>query len=141
MPRTGALLPLSREHHSSLVLARAARRAANDQDLAACLFVMKRMEAHWHALMAAHFEREEALVQLASDTLNPESVERIRAEHAELRILVCGPCSLELTERLSRFSDLMVTHIRYEERTLFPQLQSHACIKSVATFNSAVPRR
>src|SRR5688500_19945756 len=100
MPRTGALLPLSREHHTALVLARAARKAADDQDITAYSAVMARIEAHWHTVMAAHFAQEEQLIRLAAEALDPESVTRIFSEHAELRMLACGPCALEPAMRL-----------------------------------------
>ncbi len=135
MPRTGALLPLSREHHTSLVMARAARKAADGNDSVACLAAVVQIEAHWHALMSAHFEQEEQLIQLAAEILAPESVVRIFAEHAELHTLACGPCVLEPAERLRRFADLVVAHVRYEERVLFPQLQLHPCIDSADIFN------
>lgn len=133
MPRTGALLPLSREHHTSLVMARAARKAADDNDNAVCLAAVARIEAHWHTLMAAHFEQEEQLIRLAAEALDPESVARVLAEHDELRMLACGPCDLEPAVRLRRFADRIVAHVRYEERVLFPQLQSHPCVTAKTT--------
>lgn len=132
MPRIGALLSLSREHHSSLVIARAARKAADDKDSAACSATITRIEAHWHTVLAAHFEQEEQLIRLAAEALDPESVVRVLAEHAELRMLACGPCMLEPVARLHRFGDLLAVHVRYEERVLFPQLQSHPAIVSAA---------
>ncbi|MEO9061194.1 MAG: hemerythrin domain-containing protein [Nitrosospira sp.] len=123
---------MSREHHASLVMARDARRAANEKDAAAVSIAMARMEAHWHTLLAAHFEQEERLMRIAEDTLDPESVARILAEHGELRILASGPCTLEPAARLQRFGDLLGAHVRYEERTFFPQLQSHPCVAAVA---------
>ena len=133
MGRTGVLLPLSREHHTSLVMARAARRAADDSSSAVCLIALANMEAHWHTLMAEHFEREEQLIRIAADILSSESVTRILTEHAELRMLTCGPCLFEPVVRLRRFSDLVVAHVRYEERVIFPQLQSHSSIASSDT--------
>ena len=135
MPRIGALLSLSREHHTSLVMARDARRTANEQDAAALSIMLARMETHWHTLLAEHFEQEERLIrliQVAEDTLDPESVARILAEHGELQMLASGPCTLEPAERLRRFGDLLGAHVRYEERTFFPQLQSHPCVAAVA---------
>jgi hypothetical protein len=132
MPRIGALLSLSREHHTSLVMARDARRAANEKDATAVSMAMARVEAHWHTLLAEHFEQEERLIQIAEDTLDPESVARILAEHGELRMLASGPCTLEPTARLRRFGDLLGAHVRYEERVFFPQLQSHPCVAAVA---------
>lgn len=132
MPRTGPLLSLSREHHSSLVMARAARKAADSDDSAVCAAALKRIEAHWRTVLAAHFAQEEQLLQLAAETLDPESVARIFAEHAELRMLACGPCALEPIAWLRRFGDLLAAHVCYEERVLFPQLQSHPAIVSAA---------
>lgn len=130
------MLPLSREHHASLVMARVARRAVDDKSSAACSTAMANMEVHWHTLMAKHFDQEEQLIKIAAESLDPKSVLRILAEHAELRTLACGPCLLEPATRLRRFADLMVAHVRYEERILFPQLQSHPSLASVNPIQS-----
>jgi len=128
MPRAGALLSLSREHHSSLVLARAIRQAVESGDSAALPAMMKRIEEHWRTVLCEHFAREEQLLCLAADAMDAESSGRILAEHAELRLLACGPCELEPAVRLKRFGELLAAHVRYEERVLFPQLQSHPSI-------------
>ena len=128
MPRIGALLLLSREHHHSLVMARDARRAAANNDTSVLAAAVSRMESHWQAVMAAHFEQEERLIEMAEDTLDPVSVTRILSEHSELRALAGGPCELEPAERLRKFADLASAHVRYEERVFFPQLQSHRCV-------------
>ena len=133
MPRSGALLSLSREHHSSLVLARAIRQAAESGDNIVFTAIMQRIEEHWRTILCEHFAREEQLLRLAADAVDAESVDRILAEHAELRSLACGPCELDLPARLRRFGELLGAHVRYEERVLFPQLQSHPSIDSVAT--------
>jgi hypothetical protein len=125
MPRSGALLPLSRQHHTSLVVARDARRAADVKDTIALSGAIARIEAHWHEVMAAHFDEEERLIRIAEDMLEAQGVARILAEHAELRALAGGPCPLEPVARLRRFADLIVTHVRFEERVFFPQLQLH----------------
>lgn len=135
MPRTGALLSLSREHHASLVMARAARKAADANDNFVYLEVLMRIEAHWHAVLVAHFVQEEQLIRLAADALDPVAVARILSEHAELQTLVCGPCLLDPVVRLRRFGDLLAAHTRYEERELFPQLQSHSGMTSKALLN------
>jgi iron-sulfur cluster repair protein YtfE (RIC family) len=126
------LLSLSREHHTALVLARMALRAAEEAADAGGTdgvgTAMAEVKAHWHAVMSAHFEREERLIQLAKDALDAISVQRIMAEHAELRMLAEGPCQLEPPDRLRRFANLLKAHVRYEERVLFPQLQAHASV-------------
>lgn len=131
MPRLGALLALSREHHGSLVLARDVRRMleANESppagEVAAALAAV---EAHWRAVLVAHFEREEALIDVAQATLDPHAVRRVLAEHAELRALAMGACGLDPAARLQRFAELISGHVRFEERVLFPQLQRHPCV-------------
>ena len=140
MPRIGALLLLSREHHHSLVMARDARRAAGNGDPAIVAATVARMESHWHTVMAAHFEREEQLIRMAKDTLDAESVTQILFEHSELRRLASGPCELEPAARLCKFADLASAHVRYEERVFFPQLQSHSCVAATdAEANAGVP--
>ena len=135
MPRTGALLSLSREHHTSLVMARAVRKAADANDNIAYSEALKRIEAHWHGVLAAHFAQEEQLIRLAADALDPEAVARILAEHAELHALACGPCLLEPDMRLRQFGDLLAAHVRYEERVIFPQLQLHSSMTTEALLN------
>ncbi|MBN9133426.1 MAG: hemerythrin domain-containing protein [Nitrosospira multiformis] len=125
MPRIDALLSLSREHHTSLVVAREARRAASTGDPAALSAAVKRIESHWATLLVRHFEVEERLLETVESVLGAEVAARIRAEHEELRELGCNSCELDPRERLRRFSDLLGSHVRYEERIVFPQLQSH----------------
>jgi hypothetical protein len=125
MPRSGALLSLSREHHASLVVARDARRTASTGDPAALSAAIKRIESHWTKLLVRHFEVEERLLEIVGSALDAEVAARIRAEHEELERLVSNSCELDPMERLRRFSDLLGSHVRYEERIVFPQLQSH----------------
>lgn len=128
MARTGVLLSLSREHHASLVIARAARKAADSKDTGIFSEALALIEAHWCEVLAVHFAQEEKLICRASEILDPKSVEHILAEHAELRMLARGPCILEPVVRLQQFGNLLSVHVRYEERVLFPQLQSHSSI-------------
>ena len=124
MPRIGALLSLSRDHHTALVLARAARKAAESADIIACDEVLMRINAHWHQVMAAHFQNEEQLLVRLKDLLDPQAVARIFSEHTMLQQLIVAPGMFELSERLNRLGELLAAHVRYEERVLFPQLQA-----------------
>ncbi len=130
MPRIGTLLSLSREHHSSLVIARAARQVTESGDSAAFSAMVQRIEEHWQTVLCEHFAQEEQLLRLAVDAVDAESVKRILTEHAELRLLACESCELDLPVRLQRFGELLAAHVRYEERVLFPQLQSHPSVGS-----------
>lgn len=128
MPRIGALLSLSREHHTSLVVARDARRVANTGDPAVLSTAIREIESHCATLLVRHFEVEERLLETVGTTFDAEVAARIRAEHEELRKLACNTCELTPIDRLRRFGELLGSHVRYEERTAFPQLQSHSCI-------------
>lgn len=123
MPRTGDLLSLSRDHHTALVLARAARIAVESADEAACAEVLARMAAHWQQVMAAHFAHEERLLALAKGALDADCVTRVASDHALLRNLIVGPCMLQPLERVRQLGELLAAHVRFEERVVFPQLQ------------------
>lgn len=125
MPRTGPLLALSRDHHDALILGRDAKRAAVMGNCAVWLDTIARVEDYWRRNMAAHCVEEERLIQLASEQLDADAVARILSEHTELGVLAGGPCSLEPQARLSRFGELVISHVRYEERSFFQQLEPH----------------
>jgi hypothetical protein len=125
MPRIGPLLDLSRDHHRALVLGRDATRAAATDNCAVWLDTIARMEDYWRRNMAAHCVEEERLIQLAGEQLDADAVARILSEHRELRVLAGGPCSSEPQARLSRFGELVISHVRYEERSFFQQLEPH----------------
>ena len=124
MPRTGILLSLSREHHSALVLARAASRAAESGDANVQAEMIERIEIYWESIMARHFEVEEQLMAQIGKDLDAQSVMQVLSEHAELCLLVDRECTMEPVARLRRFGDVLYTHVRFEERHFFPQLQA-----------------
>ncbi|MCE5234094.1 MAG: hemerythrin domain-containing protein [Mizugakiibacter sp.] len=128
MRRAGALLHLSREHHTTLAMAAHARRVADAGDAADCAEALARLDAHWRSMMNAHCAAEELLLRLAADAVGAADAARIVAEHAELHTLAVGPCALDAPARLRRFAELTVAHVRYEERELFPQLQAHPSV-------------
>ncbi|OQW43337.1 MAG: hypothetical protein A4S08_00825 [Proteobacteria bacterium SG_bin4] len=122
MPRTGVLLSLSRDHHTALVLARAARKAVESADQAACEQVLARIKEHWRLVMSSHFEQEERLLQAMKNQLAMETVERILSDHALLRNLIAESSARDPLARLQQLGDLLALHVRFEERVLFPQL-------------------
>lgn len=123
MPRTGDLLILSREHHAALVLARKAKKAIAHDDASIAQATIASIEAYWRDVMAQHFAKEEQLLRAESKKLDEKSIARIFSDHAELEMLCCHSCELDVMKRLQRFADLMVSHVRFEERVIFPQMQ------------------
>lgn len=118
-------------------MARDARRAASENEAAVVSVAIERIETHWHTVLATHFEQEERLLKIAGDAVDPESVARIFADHAELRLLALGLHEIEPGARLRRFGELLSVHVRYEERTLFPQLQSHPSVAQTEAIANA----
>ena len=123
MSRTGVLLSFSRDHHTALVLARAARKAVESTDQAACEQVLARIKEHWQLVMASHFEQEERLLEVMKNQLAMETIERILSDHALIRDLIAESSAREPLTRLQQLGDLLALHVRFEERVLFPQLQ------------------
>ncbi|MBV6513033.1 MAG: hypothetical protein FMNOHCHN_02558 [Ignavibacteriaceae bacterium] len=131
MKRDPALAPLSREHHTGLILAQLLKKNAPEykglpvttEDKLAYLFQM--MENH----LEPHFRAEErimAYLDSRSDTF--ASMHRnIYSEHAAIRESVAAlkKGSDEITNEMDDFARLLEGHIRYEEREYFPYLQDH----------------
>jgi len=141
MPRTGALLPLSREHHASLVLARNIRKAVEEKDFQACEKALKAIDEHWHSILSRHFAQEEYLMELMKNLLNPEHVTRFYMEHAQLKKLACQQPTDRLQNYLLEFADLLVAHVRFEDRVLFPDMQQHSLVESIVLpDHEAVPK-
>jgi hypothetical protein len=120
MKRCQALRGLSREHHEALVLARHASATAADPGGEGARQQRDHLLLRWDAQFELHFALEEqvllpALVAAGHTGLASEAL----AQHAELR---CLGKSLESGEplALAAWGDAMATHVRFEERTLFP---------------------
>lgn len=128
MKRAPALLGLSRDHHSGLVLARRAIKASRcDKDTA---------QAEWQSIieifrqdLEPHFIVEEetllpALLAIGESAL----VERTLGEHDRLRALVLDTSA----QSLAPFGDHLREHIRFEEQILFETAQKRLNAKALA---------
>ena len=86
------------------------------------------LQRYWNSRFSSHMADEETLLLgLLSDVLRS----RLLAEHDSLRALFCslgdtldsnGPLAID---DLVRLAATLRAHIRWEERVLFPHLQSH----------------
>lgn len=122
MPRTGTLLPLSREHHATLVLARDMQHAARDGTPDERKRRFTQAQTHLREVLIAHFRCEEQLLRMHGNWLPQALIDRLFAEHAQLQDLIAQPPT-DLAAGLNAFTELAVVHIRWEERTLFLLLQ------------------
>jgi hemerythrin-like domain-containing protein len=123
MKRAPVLLPLSREHHTALSLARRCERAAQSGDAAmiaaACEEAVNALAGH----LLPHFATEEnSLLPLLQDVAQRPLVERTLADHRQLRELREGLLRNDAAS-LEAFGQSMIAHVRFEERELFPAIE------------------
>lgn len=130
MQRHEAIAPLSRDHHSSLLLAQLLKKDApayrglpeNKEDKAR--YALEQFESH----IRQHFQQEESMLQLAMD-IHPSIgslAQEIIAEHAELSGLFLSlPAAADPEALMQELALKLEAHIRKEERILFPLLQQH----------------
>ena len=120
--RDPRLHDLSRDHHHALVLARRARRAAeegSDADVAACwVAVGQALEAE----LEPHFEvEEEHLLPALRAIGETELVKRTLDQHSRLRRLPAAEGAPR--DRLLEFGELLRDHVRFEEAEVFATAQ------------------
>lgn len=124
MKRHPELLELSREHHTALSLVQRGRQAVASRDAAALENVAQELERRFRDDLEPHFQEEETgwLPSLAAGG-QAVLVNRTLAEHADLRRLAAALTADPATTGL--FCELLHAHVRFEERELFPALESY----------------
>jgi hypothetical protein len=121
LKRHAALVPLSRDHHSALVQARALRRTPDAETARAFL-------AYFDEELCGHMQDEERIVLPAAKAAGVDGVERILAEHRELAALVDAIRSGlrahgTASDPMCAAGQLIDDHVRYEERAFFEEVQ------------------
>ncbi len=137
--RDASLIPLSHDHHHGLVRVFEIRQAIRggeglaDQLRATVEFFRSDLEPHFEA-------EEEAVVPAlqAATTDARAELERLSDEHRQLRDMAAN---LDASAaRLGAFAELLESHIRFEERQLFPIYQEHVSAAARAAVEAAVRR-
>ncbi len=124
MKRSATLQPLSREHHTALVLAKACEKAAQTGDAVLVNLACQRASHAFSNELEAHFNIEEqTLLPLLSSPETQVLVQRTLSDHRQLRSLLEGLLQNE-SEALSNFGKCLAAHVRFEERELFPVLEN-----------------
>ena len=131
MKRHPALVPLSHDHHHGLVQARRLRRAADEADPERRLAAAGEFVGFFAREGSEHFrEEEELLFPLLAGRADPAPalLAEIAVQHATVRALVgrlersIAAGSVE-AGTLGELGTLLETHIRLEERQLFPLIE------------------
>jgi hemerythrin-like domain-containing protein len=133
MKRSTDLEPLSHDHYEGLLVTNHLRQGlANGADPE----VMVAYVGHvWRCRLRHHFEQEERLLLPLLAALGADALaERMTGEHRVLQELVARleagePAPLHL---LDAFARGLQAHIRFEERTLFPELERRADEEALA---------
>jgi hypothetical protein len=123
MKRHPALVPLSRDHHHALVIARLLRRASiRTAPEAARAFL-----AHWEAEETLHFRLEEELLlpaYAAHGEPDHPAIVRTLVDHMLIRR---DAAQLAATPPLELLHDLgvrLADHVRFEEHELFTLIET-----------------
>ena len=126
MKRSPELIPLSKEHHESLVLAKKCQRTAaagNRDDIEQlCQQITHTFPDKWEQ----HFRCEETGIFSLAEAHGGEMASlcrQLKQEHERLREIYRAMKAGDYSG-LNAFGELLQTHTRKEERELFPLIES-----------------
>ena len=142
LKRAPALVPLSQDHHHSLVQSLRLREAAAGESSRAPAVARALLE-HWRSAMQGHFADEEEVLFPRAEALDPESVARLWAEHAELASLVerlerALELGADARQLMNEIGWLVHDHVRFEERVLFEEVQTRLAPPELADLGRAL---
>ena len=127
MRRHASLQPFSREHHRALLCWRALDQSLGKSDVADCKTAAASLRTYWNDRFLNHMADEEALLL---NLLNNELGSQLLSDHDALRSLfisvnsaIESDSAVEL-DTLANLAAMLRSHIRWEEREVFPYLQS-----------------
>jgi hemerythrin-like domain-containing protein len=122
------LNPLSWQHQRTLALAHRTG-AALDKASAPLESLTAEIDSLWRQEIEPHFRAEEAILFPPAQALGicRDEIEQVLQEHQRLSELVGlierGDAPADLRRHLREFAELLIRHIRFEERTVFPALE------------------
>jgi len=123
MKRHPALVPLSRDHHHALVIARRLRRATAETATESA----RTFRSHWDAEEKLHFRIEEELLlpaYAAHGELDHPAIIRMLLDHMVIRrdaARLAGSPPLELLHDLG---ERLADHVQLEEHEVFPLIEA-----------------
>ena len=120
--RSESIMKLSREHHFSLLFCWKIREGLKKRT--APKRMVQYAQYFWSNHIQPHFMEEE---EILFAPLQDEMVLKAMEEHAAIRegieaLTVLPPENI--TDELAKLADQLDKHVRYEERQLFPHLES-----------------
>ena len=126
--RSSQLAPLSREHHDGLLFAWKIKQGIENK---APLEIMRKYALwYWRHHIKPHFFQEEKILLSHMPANHPMAV-KLLEDHDHIRELILGLDDEADKRTLVILSDLLNTHIRFEERELFVYLEQNLPAKQL----------
>ncbi len=139
MRRHPSLRPLSEDHHHALILARRLRRDSVGLDAAARAALESEVRREFDEHLEPHFRvEEESLLPVLEAHGEAPLAAQTSADHTRIRALVRGAWSVGSARELGA---LLETHVRFEERVLFPRIEALLSEPELASVREAVSAR
>ena len=138
--RNENIVKLSRDHHASLLFCWKLRQGVKQH--ADVERMIKYVSYFWTKHLAPHFSEEEKFLFAP---VKDDKVQKAIDEHKKIKELInelTVKGALERESKLSRLADMVDEHVRYEERILFPHLESELSgeqLKHIGTWISDDP--
>ena len=126
MIRDASLIPLSHDHHRALALCVLVQRSlAEDEGPENVSEQGRRIVEQFESEIREHFQMEEQVLfpELEDYPGAAVLIDELLAEHVEIAALVQQLAEGAGTEVVGKLCQLLPSHIRKEERLLFPQVQ------------------
>jgi iron-sulfur cluster repair protein YtfE (RIC family) len=120
--RNEHILQLSRDHHFTLLFSwKLVQGVKNKIEFER---IKKYVDYFWHNDMQAHFREEE---EILFPLIKGDQVEKAALDHEQIKKQVYKVLSEDDQEQVYKYlaslADSIITHVRYEERVLFPYLE------------------
>jgi len=117
--RSEQLAPLSRDHHDALLfvwkIKQGLKNGTDPEEIASYV------QWFWNNHLQLHFSQEEHLL-LPHLPESDEMAKQLKAEHQDIREIVAAPLHIS---SLASLAGKMESHIRFEERKLFPHVEKN----------------
>ena len=132
--RSKYIIALSRDHHAGLLFCWKIKEGLRKN--IPLDKILKYINFFWTAHLKEHFQEEEVLL---FNRLDDELSRQAKSEHRILagRLYRLNHDEHQIASDYLSFAELLTEHIRFEERTLFPHLETglpESALKSVGDF-------
>ena len=141
MKRHKALQRLSSEHHNGLVWALQLKKASRQEDQSGQSAIVQGFLQFWESELQEHFVKEELYLFPVYYRCVREIIPAVTQtlhQHVIIRSAVLGlqeeaKSGTVSSKRLLEISDLLNQHVRFEERTLFEEIQRNCLSATLDT--------